>query len=396
MTPSFYKGTRDPTRQGITAMASPPVTVRAPGRVNLIGEHTDYNDGFVMPAAIGYYTFASASPRSDRAVVVTSEATREPAVFDLGALWLERRGNWTDYPRGILIELERAHVDLHGANVSVQGTIPLRAGLSSSASFEVTFALALLAVARATFDNVDLAWLCQRAEIEHAGTQCGIMDQYTALFGQAGCVLLLDTRSLASAALAMPDSARILICNTMAKRELTNSEFNHRRAQCESIVERFRRWNPSITALRDLTLDDLALHREDLTSELYRRALHVLSENARVLDAAAALQRGDLRTLGSLMNASHESLRTDYEVSSPELDLMVTIAQAGDGVYGARMTGGGFGGCTVNLVDASAERAFRERIVGEYKNATGVTAEVYDGTPVAGAAMRPSTTDRTC
>ncbi|MBV8148021.1 MAG: galactokinase [Candidatus Eremiobacteraeota bacterium] len=360
---------------------------KAPGRVNLIGEHTDYNDGFVMPAAIGYYTFASATRREDRAVIVGSELSREPAVFDLDALWLQRRGDWSDYARGILIELERAHVELRGANLAVHGTIPFGAGLSSSASFEVGFALALLGIAEATFDNVELAWLCQRAEIEHVGTQCGIMDQYAALFGQAGCVLLLDTRSLASAALPLPESARIVICNTMTRRELASSEFNHRRAQCESVVERFHRWQPSVTALRDLTLEDLATHRSELPPELYQRARHVLSENARVLEAAEALQRGDLRKLGSLMNASHASLRTDYAVSSPELDLMVAIAQSDDAVYGARMTGGGFGGCTVNLVDAGAERAFRDRIVSEYWNATGVSAELYDGTPVAGAAM---------
>jgi galactokinase len=374
-------------RQRIAQMASSPTATRAPGRINLIGEHTDYNDGFVMPAAIGYYTFVSASSRADRAVTFTSDSSNEPAIFDLDALWLERRGNWTDYPRGILVELERAHVPLRGADVRVHGTIPFGAGLSSSASLEVSCALALLAIAEATFDNVDLAWLCQRAEIEHVGTRCGIMDQYAALFGQTGCVLLLDTRSLASAALPLPETARVVICDTMVRRELASSEFNHRRAQCESIVERFRRWYPSITALRDLTLDDLAQHRADIPPELYRRAHHVLSENARVLEAAEALQRGDLRRLGALMNASHASLRTDYEVSSPELDLMVGIGQSVEGVYGARMTGGGFGGCTVNLVDAVAERAFRERVVREYRDATGVRAELYDGTPVAGAAM---------
>jgi galactokinase len=363
---------------------------KAPGRVNLIGEHTDYNDGFVMPAAIGYYTFSGACARTDRAVVVTSEESEEAVVFDLDALWLQRRGDWGDYPRGILIELERAHVALRGADVRIRGTVPFGAGLSSSASFEVSFALTLLAIAQAAFDNVELAWLCQRAENEHVGTQSGIMDQYTALFGQAGCVLLLDTRSLASAALAVPAAARILICDTMVRRELASSEFNHRRAQCESIVERLRRRNPAVTSLRDVTPDDLARHRPDLTPELYRRARHVVSENARVLEAAGALQRGDLRTVGALMNASHESLRTDYEVSSPELDLMVAIAQNGEGVYGARMTGGGFGGCTVNLVDAAAEQTIRERIAGEYLSATGVTAAMYDGTPVAGAAIRSS------
>jgi galactokinase len=364
---------------------------KAPGRVNLIGEHTDYNDGFVMPAAIGYYTFANACARDDRAIVVTSEASKESATFDLDALWLQRRGDWGDYPRGILIELERAHVALCGADVRVRGTVPFCAGLSSSASFEVCLALTLLTIAHASLDNVELAWLCQRAENEHVGTRSGIMDQYAALFGQAGCVLLLDTRSLASAALTLPTRARILICDTMVRRELASSEFNHRRAQCESIVERLRRRNPAITALRDVTLDDLAQHRSDLTPELYKRAHHVVSENARVLEAAAALQRGDLGKLGALMNASHESLRTDYEVSSPELDLMVAIAQSGDGVYGARMTGGGFGGCTVNLIDVAAEDAFRKRIAGEYASATGVAAEVYDGTPVAGAAMRSAT-----
>lgn len=362
-------------------------TARAPGRVNIIGEHTDYNEGFVLPAAIGYYTFAAATPRTDRVVRVASEG-REPATFDLDALWLDRRGDWTDYPRGVLIELGRAGIALRGADVHVRSTVPPGAGLSSSASFEASLALTLLEIAHARIDNVALARLCQRAEIEHAGTQCGIMDQFTVLLGQPGCVLLLDTRSLASAPLALTERVRVVICNTMTTRELSSGEFNHRRAECEAAVEHFRRWDASVTALRDITPTELVRHEPDLPADLYRRVRHVVSEDARVLEAAQALQRDDAQALGSLMNASHDSLRSDYEVSSPELDLMVAIARGCEGVYGARMTGGGFGGCTVNLVETKFAQSFRERIVTEYRNATGTTVELYDGTPVAGAGIR--------
>ncbi len=367
-------------------MSLPPVTARAPGRVNIIGEHTDYNEGFVMPAAIGYYTIATGTPRSDRIVCVRSES-HEPATFDLDAIWLDRRRDWTDYARGILIELGRAGIALRGADVSARSTIPHGAGLSSSASFEVSLALTLLKIAQASVDNVALARLCQRAEIEHAGTQCGIMDQFAVLLGQPGCALLLDTSSMASAPLPLPDRARVVICNTMTRHDLSNGEFNHRRAECEAAVEHFRHWDPSVTALRDVTPAELARHQAGLPPELYRRVRHVVSENARVLEAAQALQRDDVHALGSLMNASHESLQRDYEVSCPELDLMVAIARSSEGVYGARMTGGGFGGCTVNLVEATAVEAFRDRIVTEYRNATGMTAELYDGTPVAGAGI---------
>jgi galactokinase len=363
------------------------IRARAPGRVNLIGEHTDYNDGFVMPAAIGYATQADATPRDDRRVEIASAAFDEPLVFDLEALPQGRRNDWGDYARGILIELGRCGVTLRGANVHVSSTIPLGAGLSSSASFEVALALAMLAVSGATLGQVEIARLAQRAENDSVGARSGIMDQFAVLFGEAGNATFLDTRSLEFAHLPVPPQARIVIGNTMVKHALAGGEYNARRAQCEEAVEVLQRWYPEIRALRDVTLADLEAHHNDLSPTVFRRARHVVTENARVRDAAAALEAGDVGAFGALMNASHDSLRDDYEVSCPELDAMVYAARECDGVFGARMTGGGFGGCTVNLVEANAVPEFRRRVAEGYRAATGIDAALYDGTPVDGASV---------
>jgi galactokinase len=358
---------------------------RAPGRVNLIGEHTDYNDGFVMPAAIAYATTVEAAARDDRRVVVTSAAAEEPAVLDLDALHGAPSGRWSDYARGVAAELAAAGVALRGADLRVHGTIAFGAGLSSSASFEVAVALALLALAGADIERRELARLCQRAEIEYAGTRCGIMDQFAVLFGRAGRFLLLDTRTMEYTALPVPAGTTVVVANTMVRHELASGEYNRRRAQCEEAGAALRRRLPAITALRDVTMAELEAERDVLSVELYRRARHVVSENARVLQAADALRAGDPVRLGELMNASHESLRTDYEVSCAELEAMVDIARDCRGVYGSRMTGGGFGGCTVTVLDAGAATAFRDDVAHRYLERTGIQPAFYDGTP-AGAA----------
>jgi galactokinase len=360
-------------------------TARAPGRVNVIGEHTDYNDGFVMPAAIGYETVVDAEPREDRILEIESRATSAKVAFSIDTMPDRRAGDWTDYARGVLIELERAGVALQAASLRVGGDLPLGAGLSSSASFEVALTLAMLGLSNASMDRVEIAKLCRRAETEHVGARAGIMDQFVVLFGRAHCVVLLDTRSLEWEHLQVPGDCSIVICNTMVRHELARGEYNVRREQCERAVEALRRWYPEIAALRDVSLDQLQAHESGLSEVLFRRARHVIGEIARTLEAAAALRKRDLLRLGALVNASHESLRTDYEVSSPELDAMVEIARRCHGVYGARMTGGGFGGCTVNLVESSDVRAFRERVGAEYRAATGIAPEFYDGTPVNGA-----------
>lgn len=363
----------------------PALAVRAPGRVNLIGEHTDYNGGFVMPAAIGYETRASAALREDRIVRVESQAAGESISFDLRDVRAERRGNWTDYARGIVAELLAAKVPVRGADVRIVTTLPLGGGLSSSASFDVALALALLSAAQFSLERAEIARLSQRADAAYVGVRSGIMDQFAVLFGKAGHVLLLDTRSLEYRYYPLPPKARLVICNTMVKHALASGAYNERRSQCERALERLQRWFPSARDLRDIPVDGLQQHENDLPRVLYRRARHVITENERVLDAAQSLDGGDARGLGELMNASHESLRADYEVSCAELDTMVAIARACDGVYGARMTGGGFGGCTVNLVDAACVPAFEAAVREQYQRQTGMVPDMYDGTPVDGA-----------
>ena len=357
------------------------VKTRAPGRVNIIGEHTDYNDGFVLPCAIAYDTCVFASSRPDRMVTVRSRFG-EPAVFDLDRLALERRGAWSDYVRGMLIELLHAAIELPGADLRVTATVPLGAGLSSSASFEVAVGLAMLAVAGAQMQPIELARLAQRAEIEHVGTRCGIMDQFTVLFAKAGYAMFLDTRTLDFDLIAIPDDLAIVICNTMVKHDLASSQYNQRRAECERAAHLL-----GVRALRDVTLEELAQARSRLTPELFARARHVVSENDRVVAAAAAMREGDLKRVGELLYASHESLRTDYAVSCPELDAMVEIAKTHSATIGARMTGGGFGGCTVNLVHAESAGEFRMYMASEYRLRTGIVPEMYDGTPSAGACV---------
>jgi galactokinase len=361
------------------------IEVRAPGRVNLIGEHTDYNDGFVMPAAIGYYTHVRARRRDDRIVTVRSDRFPEPAAFQLDRLPRTRRGDWADYARGILIELAAGGIALRGADVLVTATLPLGAGLSSSASFEIALALAMLAAAEASMESTEIARLAQCAEHEHVGIRSGIMDQFAVLRSHAHHAMLLDTRTLEVELVPVPERAAIVVANTMVKHALAASEYNARRAECEAGVRILQQTLPRIRALRDVTLEMLEQHEADLPAVVYRRCRHVVTEDARAGEAANALRAGNLAALGSLLNASHESLKNDYEVSCPELDRMVEIARTIEGVYGARMTGGGFGGCTVNLVAADRAAAFARRLARAYRTQTGTMPEIYDGTPVDGA-----------
>lgn len=355
--------------------------------MNLIGEHTDYSEGYVMPAAIGYETTVRAVPVRGRRVTVRSSSAGGVAVFDLDTLPEVRSGDWTDYPRGVLLELRAAGVGLLGAELTAGSSVPLGAGLSSSASFEVAIALAMLGVSGASLDRLEIARLAQRAEVERVGIRCGIMDQFAVLFGVRDHAVLLDTRSLRFERIRIPAQARLVVCNSMVRHALANDAYNERRAQAEAAADQLRRWDPNLRTLRDVTLEELDRRVAAMPAVLARRARHVVSENARVLAAAALLEAGDLPSTGALMNASHASLRDDYEVSCPELDALADIAQRYDGVYGARMTGGGFGGCTVNLVDAARAPAFAEYVVDEYRRRTGLTAELYDGTPVDGASV---------
>jgi galactokinase len=350
---------------------------RAPGRVNLIGEHTDYNDGFVMPAALDFSTYIAAGASSADNLTVHSLDFDETVTLHLDALPHGATGHWSDYVRGVAAILQARGIAICGAHLVVKGDVPIGAGLSSSAAIEVATAFALLAISGVSLERRVIAEVCQRAEHEYAGTKCGIMDQFISCLGQAQHALMLDCRSLEYEALPLPAGMRIVICNSMVKHALAGGEYNLRRADCEAGVQLLQRHLPAVRALRDVTLPQLQEHSQHMPERIYRRCRHVVSENARTLDAAAALKSGDLARSGRLMYESHASLRDDYEVSCPELDLLVDFAEKYPGVFGARMTGGGFGGCTVNLVEASAVEAFQAEVSRRYQNATGKQPAIY-------------------
>jgi galactokinase len=350
---------------------------RAPGRVNLIGEHTDYNEGFVMPAAIGFSTWVTISPRDDRKVSLFSENFSEEVEFDLDDPNLQSIGHWSDYPKGVAVTLERAGYRLQGGTLKIRGEVPIGSGLSSSAAVEVATCYALISNSGLSVDPVEIAKLCQRAENEFVGMRCGIMDQFVSCCGQAGKALMLDCRSLDHKLLPLPPQTRLVICNTMVKHELAASAYNKRRAECEAGVRHFAQSLPNVRALRDVTEAVLKRYGGDLAEVVYRRCRHVITENARVLDAAKALEQDDLEAFGQLMNESHRSLRDDYEVSCRELDVMVELARECEGVYGARMTGGGFGGCTVSLVNVENVDEFKRKMMEGYTEATGLFPEIY-------------------
>jgi galactokinase len=354
--------------------------------VNLIGEHTDYNDGFVMPVALDLATWAHVSPLESRKLQIFSENYNEEVEVDLDDEHLAPRRRWSDYPVGVAVEIEKAGHRLRGARLKLRGEVPIGSGLSSSAALEVATACALVANSDLEIDRRELARLCRQAENEFVGARVGIMDQFVSLFGQAQKALLLDCRSLEFRLLPLPDTVRLIICNTMVKHALASGAYNERREQCEAGVKYLSQFYPEVTALRDVTLEQLDEHRDGLAGVLYRRCRHVITENARVLAAGEALEQHDLHAFGKLMAESHQSLRDDYEVSVAELDLMVELARKVDGVYGARMTGGGFGGCTVNLVRAEAVEEFRNQVGAEYERVTTLKPEIYICTASEGAA----------
>jgi galactokinase len=354
-----------------------PVTYRAPGRVNLIGEHTDYNDGFVMPVAIDRSTTVTIAPRADRTLIVRSAHYPDARTIDLDRPGGGPESSWSDYVRGVAAVLERRGFRLRGAELSIASDVPIGAGLSSSAALEVAVGYGLLDTAGYTIDRTALARACQDAEHEFAGTRCGLMDQFIACHGRAGHALMLDTRSLDAAWLPIPDGVAVIVCNTMTKHALATDGYNERRADCEAGVRGLAIRMPRIRALRDVTLDDLEANQDALPDRIYRRCRHVVTENARVEAAAAALAAGDLDAFGGLMRASHESLRDDFETSTRELDLLVDAAMDAEGTIGARMTGGGFGGCTVNLVRAERAARFEAHVRARFEAATGRVPEIY-------------------
>jgi len=361
------------------------ITAHAPGRVNLIGEHTDYNDGFALSAALACHSRVTVSVRRDRTVTVHARDFRTVVTFDLDRLSSGRAGHWSDNLRGVLVEMQRAGYKLVGLDTTVWSDVPIGAGLSSSASVETAFALALLGSIDAVANANALPCLLQRAEQAHAGTNCGILDQFISLNARQGYAKLLDARSLANKDVPLNPEVQFIACDSGVKRSLTSSQYNDRRAECEAAIKCLRTVFPKILALRDLTTRQLEDGEPSMDGTLYRRARHVVSENERVLAAAAALRRGDFAEFGACMNDSHRSLRDDYQVSCPELDMLVELACGAQDVYGARLTGAGFGGCTVSLVGRNSIEAFQRYLAKAYFDETGRRATFYHGAGASGA-----------
>jgi galactokinase len=352
-----------------------PRIYRAPGRVNLIGEHTDYNDGFALPMALDRSTWIAAAPRADRKLVVHSRAYATTCTIDVAGEAPEpspATHSWIDYLHGVAAMLETG-----GADMLIASDVPIGAGLSSSAALEIACGCALLDLADRPVDPGALARAAQRAEHEFVGTRCGLMDQLAACFGRADHALLVDTRSFEYRLVPIPSSIRVVVANTMVRHEHASGEYNARRADCEIGVRSLVRRFPAIRALRDVSIADLESARADLSDEVYRRCRHVVTENARTIDAVEALAAGNFESFGRLMGESHASLAGDYSVSCEELDTMVALAERLGGVYGARMTGGGFGGSIVALVEAAHAERVRDELGRHYADATGLEPDVW-------------------
>ncbi|MGA9995781.1 MAG: galactokinase [Pyrinomonadaceae bacterium] len=360
---------------------------RAPGRVNLIGEHTDYNDGFVMPMAIDYGTVVAAAARDDRRVRVRSVNRDELLEFDLDVESERQRHVWLDYVEGVARVLESRGALLSGADLLIESDVPVGAGLSSSAALEISVGLALLTLNGVEVDRVALALAGQKAEHEYVGTMCGIMDQLVVTLGRKDHALLIDCRSLETQEIPMKDEEiAVVICDSRVKHQLASSEYNTRRAECERGVELLGEVLPGIQALRDVSVEEFEKYEERLPEPVRSRCRHVVTENARTLAAADALRSGDFQEMGRLMLLSHESLRDDYEVSCYELDTLVEVAMSlSEATIGARMTGGGFGGCTVNLVRHGSLEKFREVVAREYNHATRKQPGIYVVSAAEGA-----------
>jgi galactokinase len=354
-----------------------PRVFAAPGRVNIIGEHTDYADGFVMPAAIDFATFAAISPREDGKAVIHSENYGDEVEYVLDGLPAQRIRHWSDYPVGVVTVLRSEGLEASGFSLTLNGDVPLGAGLSSSAAVEVATMAAILSLSDVKISLPRMAQLCQRAENGYVGASTGIMDQFVACCGAADHALLLDCRSLEFRLAPIPPNLSLVISNTMVKHSHAGGEYNTRRAEVEEGTEILRRHRPEIRKLRDATMDDLKKWGSEMPTGVLKRTRHVITENERTVAAADALKRGDMVTLGRLMYEAHASYRDDFEGSCREADILVELASREEGCIGARLTGGGFGGCTVNLVETACARRFSDNLRKRYREVTGIEADVY-------------------
>ncbi len=357
---------------------------RAPGRVNIIGEHTDYNLGFVLPMALDLATHVATAPSGDRNLRIYSEQQKEKRKWDVAEIaGLKPQHHWTDYPIGVAQELIRAGYPIEPANLLIRSTVPEGSGLSSSAALEVSSALAFLN--GRSIDPLELALLCQRAERNFVGMPCGIMDQYISVFGREHAAVEIDCRSLGRRYVPLPETAAFVAVNTMVKHELSGSAYKDRVKECAVAVDILKKPYPGVESLRDVSPEQFEKAAHLLPPVVAKRARHVVTEDARVNRFVEAGEAGDLKRMGKLMVESHRSLQHDYEVSCEELDFLVDAALAAEGVYGSRMTGGGFGGCTVTMLRPDAVPAFPEQITRAYEAKFHLTPRSYECKPSAGA-----------
>jgi galactokinase len=359
----------------------------APGRVNLIGEHTDYNEGFVLPMAIDKKIIMLGQLRNDRIVQVFDLGYKAEAKFYLDKLSPDKKNIWVNYLMGGMDEMQKAGYSLQGANLIFISNIPKGAGLSSSAALEVVTVLAMAKLNLLEIKPVEMAHLCRRAENNFVGVACGVMDQYVSCLGQKNYALFIDCRANDYEPVPFKNhNYQIVICNSKVQRGLLNSEYNKRREECKRAAEFFNhKLKREIRALRDVTIDEYKIYQSQLPEVIARRARHVISENRRVQTGVQTLRMGNYSAFGQLMIESHQSLKDDYEVSCAELDLLVDLALEQEGVLGARMTGAGFGGCTVNLIEKNYIGAFKRNIKNKYKKITGFNPDIYVTPPVEGA-----------
>ena len=376
----------------LATYSAPAKLYSAPGRVNLIGEHTDYSGGFVMPAAIDFSTLIAISPRTDGRFLAHSINFNERVDQPIADLLAVRAKSWSDYPAGVLWALRERGIPIeNGFSLTIVGDVPLGAGLSSSASVEVATAFAVLGTRGIEMPLSEIALLCQRAENAFVGANVGIMDQFVICCGQQDHAVMIDTRFLTYTLAPIPPTIRIVICNSMIKHSLAEGDggYNTRRAEMEAGLHILQQHRPEIQALRDATMADLEKWGPEMSEKSLRRCRHVITEDNRVLAAVEAFKANDLTRFGQLMHEAQLSFRNDFEASCPEIDILIDLANKQPGCFGARLTGGGFGGCTVNLVAADQAAAFVEAMRAGYLAATGINAEIYTSRASAGAHAIP-------
>jgi len=364
-----------------------PMLVRSPGRVNIIGEHTDYNDGFVLPAAIDKSIYVAVAKRDDATISLFSKEFNEAFEINLNNLQRSEK-QWANYILGVVAQLQKKNYSLSGFELMIDGDVPIGAGLSSSAAVECATAFALNELFQLKIDKLDMVKMAQKAEHEYAGVMCGIMDQFASMFGKADSVIQLDCRSLAYKYEPFKlEEIKIVLLNTNVKHSLASSAYNERRQQCDEGAALVRKKYPDIINLRDVSLamlDEIVAPADPL---IYKRCRYVVEENQRLLDACAALEKGDLATLGQKMYDSHKGLSVEYEVSCKELDFLVDQVRHNSNVIGARMMGGGFGGCTINLVKEEAVDSLVKELSVAYTDAMGKTLTAYIATISSGTSI---------